>query len=311
MKNKKILFIIIIGIIIISGGLFIYAFSNQNNEPKENNDLEQIDLNEIDPQINDELNEDINSTSINVNDNLDIVEPEPIEPIRYRIITEQPVDDFYVIWFSTVNSTLPVYIVFEEEMKIELTLLLNFELNTAIFSRDSINEIGIPLGYLVVIDNMQCEVWSNGKLVSLDPNKFEYISWDVPEFVELLHEIMIEIGISQFNPDIIQNIVSIEIKNNTGIDGFYDVIITDASKIAEIETILSSAVAMYGTACPFNDVFLTLTPATGYDVIFLAMAGDDCNTFFFNGQYFTFKVPRNGFWYEYFTDHMPTALGDN
>jgi hypothetical protein len=254
---------------------------------------------------------DIDDESENTNNIADEEEPEPIEPIRYRIITEQPVDDFYVIWFSTVNSTLPVYIVFEDWFKSEFTSLLNFELTPDIFSRDSINVDGIPLGYLVEIDNIQWEVWSNGILVSLDPNQLEYISWDVPEFAKLLHEFMIEIGISQFEPDKIQNIVSVEIVNNTGVDGFYDVIITDASKLADIETILSSAVAMYGTACSFNDIFLTLTPATGYDVIFFAMAGDSCNAFFFNGQYFTFKVPGNGFWYEFFTDHLPTAISDN
>ena len=231
-------------------------------------------------------------------------EPEPIGPIRYRIITEQPTDDFYIMFFITLNGQQPLYIVFEEDFSIEFTSLFDEELSTDVISLDkSLNVEGIPLGFIMVYNNIQWEVWNNGKLVTYDPNQALYVSHDAPELVALLQELMDYIGNKRFDSGMIRNIVSAEIKKlNPEIDGFYGVIITDTNKLADIEAVFKNII-YEASGCPFNDVLLLLTTSTG-DGIPLAMASDSCNVFFFNGQYFKFKVPGNVFWYEYFTDHL-------
>jgi len=230
------------------------------------------------------------------------------ETANNAITYELPSNTIFFIGLFTEDWQRPFYYVPDDDV-IDLLASYILEAMTGRVERGSYEIIGsgIPMGYHIMHNAILWEVISSGQLVTWDPLSAEYVIIHSAEAVELSVELMRYIGIPPFSPDMIRDIISLEIeKRNTGIDGFYDETITDRAKLAEIEAILTSA-EYYASGCPFNDVFVTLTLASG-DEILLGMSSDSCSSFFINGQAFSFKVPGNdGYWYSFFTDHLRVA----
>ena len=159
----------------------------------------------------------------------------------------------------------------------------------------------MPSGFLLFYDGEYWEVWKD-LLVGFDPQKAEHYVLRIPVNVygELL-AIVESIGVTPFRPSMLTGITSarmdfrdaetdmlIQQSVLTGVYLAADVehtqTITDPNLLAEIEAIFSNAQYQEG-GCPFHGLYLTLTLASGKEVI-MSLAQDGCDIFFVNGQFF-------------------------
>jgi hypothetical protein len=243
-------------------------------------------------------NDDLSSTMIEEDEDIEVVE----ETTNNLFSTEIPNDELFIMFFFTENHHIPSYFIPNEEFITEFLSYINEDLPTEEYQLDgSLSTEAYPLGYYIVHNDVEWEAWSSGNIVTLNPNEFIFVSIDMPDVVNHLRNIMNDIGIAAFNPSIFRNgIVSVKTEPlSAGIHDFSEYTLADETKLTELATILLVAENTFPTACPFNKVFLTITLING-EHIKLAMASDDCNVFFINGQMFTFKINENEYWYEYF-----------
>ena len=98
-----------------------------------------------------------------------------------------------------------------------------------------------------------------------------------------------EIGLTVFDNGSIQNIVKAELMTGPLYTGQpkESLVITDAEKLAKIETLLSGAGKSFWSKCPFGNCKLVLTTGAGEEIA-LAVACDSCTVFYADGCFFDY-----------------------
>jgi hypothetical protein len=217
------------------------------------------------------------------------------------ISNEVPNTALYIMCFFTEDHWNPYYYIPDDEFIIEFLSYINEDLPSDEFRLDgSIHAEAYPLGYHIIYDDIQWEVWSSGNIVTHNRDESMFVFIDMPEVVNHLRNLMYDIGIYEFNPSIIRQILSAKTEPlSEGFHDFKEYTLTDETKLNELADMLSAANNSLPMACPIDEVFLIITLLSG-EHIKLAMSSDSCNYFFINGQMFTFKIKENAYWYEYF-----------
>jgi len=203
----------------------------------------------------------------------------------------------YISGFFTENSLKPFYYVPDDDVQDKLISQFK-NLNARI---DETKDFWLfekfPLGYHVIFDGVSWELWTDGIFIRNEESESGIVRMraDAMDLAEDIMSLLEEnLGILRFEPKMIKSIVSAKLELFK--DGqHHEQIVADSDTLAIIEDLLSNASDDI-SGCPFNVTYLTLTLATGKEIV-LAMASDGCPTYYNNGRIFNYKqidLPRRG-----------------
>ena len=186
----------------------------------------------------------------------------------------------------TEDANYPKYYVPDEDVQMEcMPLLMNMKTQKL---TPGWRKNQKWLGYSVVYNGKEWDVWSEGLLVSYDDG--EFVGATAPEITQMIQKLVQEkLGITPFEPGDINGIISAKLDVQFyGKEKQYTQTVTDPQDLAAIEAMLSDVTSIDRSGCPFTEGYLTLTLKSGKTIL-LAMGTDSCTTYFVNGLTFDYR----------------------